>query len=157
MKKLSGEQKYQAFVDLMRADTTDQEVAERYSMTVNQLQALAKSLKKVLRQHLKVSSQKAAATPKFSGLDCDVWEDYRKGELSEEEIDKQTRRQWKAALKSGRLSTDRFKGNFADDWILIGVEDNGVGVFEHKENGDLLPRNKKEAERYVYVVRPVRS
>ncbi len=142
-------------MDLMRADMTDQEVAERYSMTVNQLQALAKSLKKVLRQHLKVSSQKAAAAPKFSDLDCDVWEDFRKGELSEDEIDKQARRQWRAALKSGRLSTDRFKDNFADDWILIGVEDNGAGVFEHKENGDLLPRSKKEAERYV--ARPVRS
>ncbi|SDQ32717.1 hypothetical protein [Pseudovibrio sp. Tun.PSC04-5.I4] len=147
--QLSGEQKYQAFVDLMRADTTDQEVAERYFITVNQLQFLSKELKKVLREHLNVSSQKAVIAPKFSDLDCDVWEDFRKGELPEEEIDKQAKRQWKAALKSGRLSTDSSKANFADDWILIEVEDNGAGVFEHKDNGDHLPRSKKEAERYV--------
>ncbi len=120
-------------------------------MSVHQLQALSKELKQVLRQHLKISSKSPVSLPKFSDLLCDVWEDYRKGELSEEEIDNQAKRQWKAALKSGRLSYDRSKANFADDWILIEVEDDGVGVFEHKENGDPLPRSKKDAERYVAV------
>ncbi|KZK81503.1 hypothetical protein PsW64_02587 [Pseudovibrio sp. W64] len=150
-KSLNNEQKYQAFMELLRADTTDQEVAERYSISVPQLHALSKELEQVLRQHLKISSKKPASLPKFSDLQCDVWEDYGKGEMTEEEIDKQAKRQWKAALKLGRLSYDSSRSNFADDWILIEVEDNGVGGFEHKENGDPLPRSKKEAERYVVV------